>query len=150
MSDPIIRRPAGTIPRADDDRYKGGFTFRSMSGKDYTICYDEPNGYWVCSCPGGINYGRCKHLRSYERAPTRWDVKQASETLPPARRPTSTGDRPRPRYPDLPAPFGSGPARSGILRPAPKFEPSPVNAAPLKLPAALTTPVRRFATDEEV
>lgn len=78
----LIARPYGAIPRADDERFAGGFTFVSPdSGKEYTIAYDKAGGYWTCSCQGGIHYGRCKHLKEYQREPTRAQVKAATERV---------------------------------------------------------------------
>lgn len=49
----------------DSDRYKGGFGVKSeSSSRIYKISFDAAKGamYWVCSCPGAIRYGQCKHL----------------------------------------------------------------------------------------
>jgi hypothetical protein len=51
----------------DSDRYKFGFGVASSSSKRiYKISFDTAPGamYWVCSCPGAISHGDCKHLSS--------------------------------------------------------------------------------------
>lgn len=53
------------MPRATGERYPAAFDVPSSSGtKTYRISYDAAPGagYWVCSCPAGINRGNCKHL----------------------------------------------------------------------------------------
>lgn len=48
-------------------RYKSRFKIRSASSnKLYLVSYDAASGagYWVCSCPGCIIHGQCKHLTS--------------------------------------------------------------------------------------
>jgi hypothetical protein len=65
MTAVTFRRPAGTIAYPDTPRYKGGFGIASSSrDRVYKISFDAaPSaGYWVCSCPGGIRWGQCKHL----------------------------------------------------------------------------------------
>ncbi len=57
--------PAGAITYPDSSRYKGGFGVRSSSGnKIYKISFDAAPAMhcWVCSCPGNISHGQCKHL----------------------------------------------------------------------------------------
>lgn len=137
MTDDLVRRPGGTIPRADDARWKGGFTFASESGNEYTIAYDTAGPYWVCSCKGGVHYGRCKHLREFGRSPTRADVSPDSVPQRPKRRGKPVWKAPTP--PPPPAPVAP-----------PRFEPSPVGAAPLKLPQDLTAfPVRKVRITED-
>lgn len=51
----------------DDSRYKCRYEVRSESSdRVYRISFDAAPGagYWVCSCPGCIRYGSCKHLES--------------------------------------------------------------------------------------
>lgn len=51
----------------DSDRYKFGFGVASSSStRIYKISFDAAPGalYWVCSCPGYITHGDCKHLRA--------------------------------------------------------------------------------------
>lgn len=51
----------------DTERYKGGFALRSeSSNRLYKVSFDNaPKAkYWVCSCPGNIAHGECKHLRA--------------------------------------------------------------------------------------
>lgn len=70
--------PPGTVPRPEDNTYAGGFVFMSpSSGKEYVISYVRAGGYWMCSCPGAINRGTCRHLtRIYPRSPTRAEKEQ--------------------------------------------------------------------------
>lgn len=72
----MIRRPAGTKAYADTRRHIGIFGFPSTSGtEEYKIGWDVTQECWVCSCKGGINYGRCKHLEKvYNRRPHRADL----------------------------------------------------------------------------
>jgi hypothetical protein len=61
----------------DSVRYKGGFGVRSASSdRIYKISFDTALSAWVCSCPGNISRGKCKHLeaaglrgRAYGRIP---------------------------------------------------------------------------------
>lgn len=77
MSKLVFRPPAGSIQYPDSDRYKGGFGVRSeSSNRIYKISFDTAQGCWVCSCPGNITHGNCKHLdasglkgRKYGRQP---------------------------------------------------------------------------------
>lgn len=58
--------PSGAIAvYADSERYKFGFGVASeSSGRVYKISFDAALGSlcWVCSCPGCIRTGQCKHL----------------------------------------------------------------------------------------
>lgn len=50
---------------ADTPRYKCRFTIRSESSdRLYMVSFDAAPGacWWVCSCPGCIRHGGCKHL----------------------------------------------------------------------------------------
>ena len=51
---------------SDDDRYKNRFEVAGSTGRVYRISYDNASGagYWVCSCPGNISHGDCKHLQA--------------------------------------------------------------------------------------
>src|SRR5213075_2929710 len=72
----------GTVHFADTPRWKGAFGVQSDSDptKLYTISYDDAGGFWVCSCPAGINRGECKHLKRYpDRVPTRAMAQRALE-----------------------------------------------------------------------
>lgn len=63
---PEIKRHAVAVYE-DTERYKCRFDVRSESSdKIYRISFDAAPGagYFSCSCPGGIRYGRCKHLDS--------------------------------------------------------------------------------------
>jgi hypothetical protein len=58
---------AAVAVHPDTDRYKNRFDVRSgSSNRIYRISYDAAPGagYWVCSCPGCIRHGDCKHLRA--------------------------------------------------------------------------------------
>lgn len=49
----------------DTGRYKVRFKIKSeSSSKLYMVSFDNADGagYWVCSCPGNIRHGQCKHL----------------------------------------------------------------------------------------
>ena len=47
----------------DTERYKGRFAVRSETTKNrYLVSFDMAMMCWVCSCPGGITKGQCKHL----------------------------------------------------------------------------------------
>lgn len=51
----------------DTDRFKCRFQIGSeTSDRVYRISFDAAPGacYWVCSCPGNIRHGNCKHLRA--------------------------------------------------------------------------------------
>ena len=58
-------RTTGSGRLLDDARYKSKFEVVSeSSGRVYRISYDSAPGagYWVCSCPGYLTRGKCKHL----------------------------------------------------------------------------------------
>ena len=61
-----LRLPAGAELLPDKPPYHLRIRFHSeSSGKQYTVsllCGPESN-YFVCSCPGAVNRGDCKHLR---------------------------------------------------------------------------------------
>jgi hypothetical protein len=119
-------RPAGTVPYADTDRYKGGFGVPSDRdpGKVYKVAYDTAAGYWVCSCPGGVHHGYCKHLERYGRIGRRDATKAAQDS------------------------------RRRRARPVPEFAPPPPDARPLPpMPKSLLVPSprgRRLALGEEI
>ena len=50
----------------DSDRYKHRFEVAGSTGRIYRVSYDSAPGagYWVCSCPGNIGHGDCKHLQA--------------------------------------------------------------------------------------
>jgi hypothetical protein len=55
------------LPDSPDGRYKCRYEIRSeTSDRIYRISFDAAKGagYWVCSCPGCISHGSCKHLES--------------------------------------------------------------------------------------
>lgn len=57
--------PPGSIQYPDSNRYKGGFGVRSQSSdRIYKISFDVAQSCWVCSCPGCIRHGHCKHLQA--------------------------------------------------------------------------------------
>lgn len=169
MTGPLIRRPPGTIPRADDYLWRGGFSFRSDSGNEYTIAYSLPGGFWLCSCPGAIHRGHCRHLAQYGRAPTRadamaartaaerreWGGGKAPPASPAPRQGTNapgglSGGAPASKAPQR-APGRQfrafDPASIGLGKPpapAPRFEPAPADALPV--PARLA---RRITLDDE-
>jgi hypothetical protein len=59
----VFRPPPGAITYPDSTRYKGGFGVRSeTSNRLYKVSFDTAQGCWVCSCPGNIAHGDCKHL----------------------------------------------------------------------------------------
>lgn len=70
----IPKIPPGTEARKDDEVWVNGFSFWSPSGNRYTISQSKTGGWWSCSCPGGANRGRCKHLEQYDRRPMRADI----------------------------------------------------------------------------
>lgn len=76
---PVYARPPDCIHYADGPRYKGGFGVPSEStpGKTYVVSFDIAVGYWVCSCPAGINRGLCHHLKDHDR-PGKAKGKQAT------------------------------------------------------------------------
>ena len=76
----LTRRPENTIAFADTERWKCAYGFQSDTdpGVLYTICYDNFSAIWVCSCPGNLKRGKCKHLTRDKRSPTKFDVEQAS------------------------------------------------------------------------
>ena len=54
-----------TTPVRHGERHIFGFLVASSSGRsNYKISFDAAPGamYWVCSCPGCIRHGQCKHL----------------------------------------------------------------------------------------
>lgn len=54
---------SAVVKYPDTDRYKGGFAVRSQSSNNlYKMSYDTAQQCWVCSCPGNIRHGQCKHL----------------------------------------------------------------------------------------
>jgi hypothetical protein len=67
-SQPLLKPPSAAIAvYPDKDRYKCIFEIRSESSdRVYRISFDAAPGacYWVCSCPGNIRHGSCKHLES--------------------------------------------------------------------------------------
>ena len=66
MTTAIIKAPSHAIEvLPDSDRYKCRFKVCSESSdRLYLISFDAADGagYWVCSCPGCITRGQCKHL----------------------------------------------------------------------------------------
>jgi len=57
--------PNALVTYPDGPRYKFGFGVASeSSGRIYKISFDAAPGacWWVCSCPGCIRHGQCKHL----------------------------------------------------------------------------------------
>lgn len=64
----IIKAPSHAVEvLPDSERYKCRFKVRSSSSnKYYLISFDGAPGagYWVCSCPGCISHGHCKHLEA--------------------------------------------------------------------------------------
>ena len=61
---PEIRRHA-VATHEDTERYKCRFDIRSeSSSRIYRISFDAAPGagYFKCSCPGNIRFGKCKHL----------------------------------------------------------------------------------------
>ena len=115
-------RPAGTVAYADDDRYKGGFGVASDDRRRmYKIAFDTAQKCWVCSCPGGINRGQCKHLDRYGLV---------GRSTSPSRK-----EKPRPTQPQA----------------TPRIAPAPKAAAPIAMPVQVSkAPIRRFAKDGEV
>jgi hypothetical protein len=123
----VYYRPPGTIARADDVRWKGGFTFVASSGNEYTIAFDAAGGYWVCSCKGGIHHGHCKHLQQFGR-PGRTETERMANA----------------ETRELASEVEYQARKRDVLPVKPRFEPPPANAAPLpgKL---LALPVRKRA-----
>jgi hypothetical protein len=65
----IVKRP--TAPACalqvypDLPRWKCRFDIGSSSSdRVYRVSFDTAVGNWVCSCPGQIRYGHCKHLEA--------------------------------------------------------------------------------------
>jgi hypothetical protein len=56
----IQRRPKHEVAPAG--RYLHGFIITGESGRNYKISFDTSQMCWVCSCPGCIRHGQCKHL----------------------------------------------------------------------------------------
>lgn len=126
--DPPVRyaRPPGTIPYQDNARYRGAFGVESDSvpGKVYKVAFDTAAGYWVCSCPGGIHHGHCKHMERHGR-PGRRTMESLAEAYEERQ---------------LPVP----PVRVA-------FDAPPAYAKPLALPGSMeAAPRRRFALDGDV
>ena len=60
---PVFRRPVGSFPLPDTARHVAGFTIKSDSStRLYKVSFDLSQRAWVCSCPGAISHGQCKHL----------------------------------------------------------------------------------------
>src|SRR5262245_26873418 len=59
-----FRHPPSSIKRLPDSkRYNARFLVRSETTTNlYLISFDTAIVAWVCSCPGGISRGQCKHL----------------------------------------------------------------------------------------
>lgn len=84
--------PRGFVKtEADDARYTNKFMVKSASSdRLYKISYDKSPGagWWMCSCPGCLSHGSCKHLESIGLRPTRKQIMQqrlastASKTNP--------------------------------------------------------------------
>lgn len=101
LPDDVFRRPGGTRPYADGDRYMGGFGVESDSrpGVFYKVCFDTATGYWVCSCPAGIHRGKCKHMDRYGLA-GRAAVERTQRPVPTPRfEPTPLDAQPLPTMP---------------------------------------------------
>jgi len=64
-----IKPPANALEVfPDSSRYKCIFTIASAgSGHIYKVSFDIAMGAWVCSCPGCIRHGQCKHLTAMGR-----------------------------------------------------------------------------------
>jgi hypothetical protein len=64
----IIPKPHNALHiLPDDTRYKCRFEVRSSSSdRVHRISFDAAPGagYWMCSCPGAIRHGSCKHLEA--------------------------------------------------------------------------------------
>ena len=61
------RNALATYPDSKDGRYKCIFEIASQtSNRVYRISFDAAKnaGYWVCSCPGCLRHGQCKHLEA--------------------------------------------------------------------------------------
>lgn len=75
MSNQIIPKPpTGVQCLPDTDRYANRFDVRSQSSnRMYRISYDKSDGMrcWVCSCPGYLRHGHCKHTTSIGLSPVR-------------------------------------------------------------------------------
>jgi hypothetical protein len=65
----LIKPPSNALEIfPDSDRYKCIFTIASASsGRVYKVSFDTAQGAWVCSCPGCIRHGQCKHLDAMGR-----------------------------------------------------------------------------------
>lgn len=65
MTSLVFRPPVGSIQYPDTARYKGGFGVRSASSdRIYKVSFDTAQSCWVCSCPGNIRHGDCRHLQA--------------------------------------------------------------------------------------
>ena len=64
MANIVTRPPRGALQvLPNTDRYKCRFDIPSQSsGRIYRVSFDAAGPYWVCSCPGNIRHGQCKHL----------------------------------------------------------------------------------------
>lgn len=63
MNKLVFKPPRGAVALPDTERYKGRFEIGSASSdRIYRISFDVALMAWVCSCPGAITHGQCKHL----------------------------------------------------------------------------------------
>lgn len=63
----------------DDARWANKFEVKSASSNRlYRIAYDKSPGagWYMCSCPGCISHGSCKHLENIGLHPTRKEIMQ--------------------------------------------------------------------------
>lgn len=59
---PRIKVPDGAVFFPDDRGWTNRMEFQSQSGSFYTISQHAAKRHWACSCPGGRNHRKCKHL----------------------------------------------------------------------------------------